>query len=434
MDARAKNKAGKWITILLITMLLTPVLVFGQNSWPSLTVGDQGRLKFNASAQIWARYTELNPGSTIQGEARDYATDVSIRRFRVSLSGYVTDRWFVKFQLGTNNLNYLSNNSDLRILDLEASYRFAKAFELGGGKNGYVGLSRYAAPANAGALGFDLAFFAMPTVGITDDILRKYSIYAKGEIGPVAYRAVVAKPLAVQSAPSLSEQATFQDLYTKEQYSAYIAYQFFDHESQKSAYRAATYHGKKKIMNIGAGFMYQPDALAGLKGTDTISYDMKHYALDFFMELPLTTSGSRAITLYAGYFDYNYGKDYLRLVGVNNPADGVENGGFNGAGNKFPATGTGQILYSEAGYLTDFRFAPKLPTVQPFASLQYANYDALDEHMIVYDYGINLLFNGHKSKLSIGVQNRPIYEQNPNERVEVCNRMNMWVMQYQIKF
>ncbi|MCV9386873.1 hypothetical protein [Reichenbachiella ulvae] len=434
MKTLAKINKGRLLTILIMALcLFAPTLIFGQPTIAPLKVGQQGQLKFGASAQMWARYTELNPGSTIQGEAMDHVSDVSIRRFRAYVCGQVTERWYVKFQLGANNLNYLNNNSTLKILDLEASYRFADAFELGGGKNAYVGLSRYAAPASSSALGFDLAFFAMPTVGITDDILRKFSVYAKGEIGPIAYRAVVARPMAVQNAPALGEQASFQDNFPSPQYSGYVSYQFFDRESQTSAFRVATYHGAKKLMSIGGGFMYQEDALAGLENLDTVSYNMKHFALDFFLDMPLNASNTRSVTAYAGYFNYDYGKDYIRLVGVNNTANGVAGGTYNKAGNKFPAIGTGEIFYGQAGYRMAFANHSQIPALQAFAAIQYAEYDGLDEQMIVYDYGINLLFNGHKSKLTFGIQNRPIYEQKANEKIEICDRMNMYVIQYQIK-
>ena len=66
--------------------------------------------------------------------------------------------------------------------------------------------------------------------------------------------------------------------------SSYVKYQFFEHESNKSAYQIGTYMQSKKVFNIGAGFQYQEKAMsdndAQLQGTNF--YDMKHFAVDSF--------------------------------------------------------------------------------------------------------------------------------------------------------
>ncbi|UXP32269.1 hypothetical protein N6H18_18175 [Reichenbachiella agarivorans] len=439
MKTPSKSMIKRLITVLLSVLFTATcpfsLMTFAQSDskLPVLKLGNQSQLKFSASAQFWLRATELNPGTTIQGEAQDYVSDVSIRRLRLAISGNVTGRWYVKFQLGANNLNYINNNSTLKILDLETSYRFADAFELGGGKNGYVGLSRYAAPATCTGLSLDYPTFIMPTVNISDDLLRKFSLYAKGYLGQFAYRAVVARPMVV-SQTELSEQTNFYSNFPQLQYSAYLSYQFFERESQKSAYQVATYLGSKKVMNLNAGFLYQSDALSGLGALqDTVSYDMLLLAMDFFLDISLDAHNYRSITAYLGYFDYDFGQDYIRHYGTNNPANGVTQGSLSGAGNSFPTTGTGQILYAQFGYKTHISHNEKIPALQPFFSAQYARYDALSDPMIMCDYGINILLNGQNSKLTLGVQNRPIYSNQNNDYSQVTDRMNMWVFQYQIK-
>ncbi|SHK11382.1 hypothetical protein SAMN04488028_10335 [Reichenbachiella agariperforans] len=433
------KKFSRLLVYVLNIVLLTMTYGWATMSYaqpvtpPQLKLGNQSQLKLSASAQLWLRTTELNPGTTIQGETKDYVSDVSIRRFRMILSGSITDRWYVKFQLGTNNLNYINNNSTLKILDIETSYRFADVFEIGGGKNAYVGLSRYAAPATSSALSYDCPLFTMPTVGISDDLLRKFSLYAKGNIGHFAYRAVVARPLAVYQ-NTLSEEANFYSNFPDLQYSAYLSYEFMDRESQTSAFKAGTYHGSKKIINLSVGFLYQEDALAGLDTQmDTISYDMLLLAADFFMDLPLNNENSRSVTVYLGYFDYDFGKDYIRLSGANNPSNGVRNGSYAGAGNSFPTTGTGQVAYLQLGYRTRISPNEKLPYLQPYASIQVADYDGLNDQMIMYDYGLNFLFDGHRSKLTLAIQNRPIYSNQTRDYSQVTERMDMWILQYQFK-
>ena len=72
---------------------------------------DQTRfLKFGASVQIWARYTEMNPGSKLSegGLVQDEATDVSIRRFRVSLEAQLSERIMLPLSLSPPRRHALS--------------------------------------------------------------------------------------------------------------------------------------------------------------------------------------------------------------------------------------------------------------------------------------------------------------------------------------
>ena len=66
----------------------------------------------------------------------------------------------------------------------------------------------------------------------------------------------------------------------------------------------------KKVFHIGAGFQYQEKAMsdgdAAVSGTDF--YNMSHWAVDSFLNLPL--SNKDAITAYLGYYNYGFGKDY----------------------------------------------------------------------------------------------------------------------------
>lgn len=418
------------VLLTLIYCLLLPLNDLNAQSQSDPTTQSK-KIKLFVSTQMWLRHTDLNPGSTIQGSPKKQVTEVSVRRFRAGLAGYIVKNVFVKFQLGINNLNYLSSSSEIRILDLEAFYTFSKYLTIGGGKTGYIGLSRYASPASAAALGFDLPFFAMTTVGLTNDILRRPSVAAKGDIGKLHYRGVVARPQKVTTAYTLSTDASFQQTYQEPQYSMYFKYQFFDKEKSTSAFMPGSYYGTKKILNLGAGFQYQKNALHGLNDTDTLAYDMVHFAVDLFLDIPLNTKNTRSLTSYSGYFNYDFGKNYIRKVGVNNAADGIIDGTYNGTGNSFPASGTGQIYYTQVGLrqITN----NKGHAIVPFASVQVGNFDKLNDLMIMYDFGLSYLFDGHKNKFTFGIQSRPIFDTNIEDYILAVDRKNMYVLQYQIK-
>ena len=389
------------------------------------------KMSWQAVAQFWMRHTDLNPGSTIQGTHQSQTSDISVRRFRLRASTDVTDRWFVKFQFGINNLNYLNRRPQLKILDVEAFYQVSDWLYIGGGKTAYIGLSRYAAPATSSTMGFDIPIFNLPTINISDDQLRKMSLVAKGQFNQLDYRLVFSKPMIPVNTVPISEYAEFERRAPEWQQSAYLKYQFFEEESQKSAFTPATYFGKKKVLAIGAGFLHQNNVTWSKNAQgDTLRHKLLLLSADLFIELPLNAKNSKSLTFYTGYFNYDFGPNYIRNIGVNNAADGVSSGSFNGRGNSLPAIGTGTIWYSQFAVRLKFH---NEKAIQPYFAIQDAHYDRLDQPMILLDYGVNFLLDGHNSKLTLAMQSRPIYNHDPEQNLKVSERNLMAVIQYQVK-
>ncbi|WP_020528420.1 porin [Flexithrix dorotheae] len=396
-------------------------------------------LKFSASGQVWLRTTQNNPGSMVFGEPQDITTDFSIRRYRLGVSGKITDKIYFFTSLGKNNINYLSQTGiSADVLDILGEYEFNKAFAIGAGKVSWTGFSRYSAPSTSKVLGVDVPLFAMATINQTDDLLRKLSIYTKGQVGKFDYRLIASKPFAAQSKsgydPTIKENiATFSDLAPRIQTSGYFKWHFWDIESNQSPYMSFTEHGKKKLLILGAGFEFQPKALWHLNAGDTVLNMLKLFAIDLFMETPVNKSGDDAITIYAGLFHFDFGPNYIRNIGANNPANGVDptKASFNGAGNAFPMIGTGNIFHGQLGYLIPNRLLwEKGPTFQPYFTVQLADYQRLNDPLAVYDMGINMLLYGHLAKVTFGYQNRPIFS---NNDIQVIDRKSMYVLQIQIR-
>lgn len=391
------------------------------------------RFKLSMSAQIWLRHTDLNPGSQIDGMIENSITDLSIRRFRMAFQGNLTDRLFAKAQIGLNNLNFATSNSQLKLLDLLAVYKLSDQLHIGGGKNGYTGPSRYASVASSSMLGVDIPIFALSTINITDDLLRKLSVFAKGNIGKLGYRIVLAKPDRPHLQFTLSESTKFANGDPSLQYSGYFKYQFFEKESMTSAYMPGTYHGTKKVVNIGFGFLRQDRATWNMIDSDTSYFRMNQWAIDLFADLPLNKRNSQSFTFYAAHYYTDFGPNYIRMIGTNSSGIQTNNSTINGAGNKYPAIGTGAVYYLQLGYRVAFTSKlESLGAIQPYFNMQYANYDALHEPMQLFESGVNLLFNRHQSKLTFGYQNRPIYSR--TEVIKVVDRKSMYVIQYQFKF
>ncbi len=66
---------------------------------------------------------------------------------------------------------------------------------------------------------------------------------------------------------------------------------------------------------------------------------------------------------------------------------------LNGSGNGYPSFGTGNLLYGQVGYKFKNELIGKT-TLMPYASLQYAHYDRLQDNMAFWDTGVNWLLKG----------------------------------------
>lgn len=408
---------------LIVIVLLSSIFVIGQEKEKF-----KPTINWNVTAQIWMRHSELNEGSLVNNEAASSYFDVSLRRLRIPVTSQLTPKLFFYSILGGNNYNFKSKNFPITVLDLYVEYAFNKSFEVGVGKSGWQGLSRLNLSSTKTPMGFDTPLFSLTTVGKTDDIGRVLGFWVKGQTGKIDYRLSFGMPIAVTQIPT--GNVDFANNRPRVKTSSYVKYQFFENESNKSAYSTGTYLQTKKVFNIGAGFQYQEKAMSDgdalLAGTNL--YDMKHWAVDSFLNLPLNNDG--AITAYLGYYDYNYGKDYIRNIGANNPTNGGGSS-FNGAGVSFPMIGTGTTWFTQLGYAFKKAEMFNCPMIiQPNIAVQSSNWDALNDQMTVYNFTVNFLMNGnHGRKISLGYQHRPVFDAATIKQKEY---KGMFVVQYQI--
>jgi len=287
----------------------------------------------------------------------------------------------------------------------------------------------------------DVPVFAQSTVDQTDEFARKLSLYARGQLGQFDYRVVVSDPFPVTSSgtptnPTPGPSAAFAQIGHHKQYQGFFMYNFFDRETHTTPYMTGTYLGKKKVFNVEAGFITQRNATwtSDDGGVTTNYHNMNLWSVALYYDAPLNVEKGTALSAYAGYFDYDYGTNYLRYNGIMNPANGITNGPAPGSqGNAFPMFGTGTVIYTQVGYLLRKDILGSLGTLMPYASVISANYDALADQMNVYNVGINWLIKGHTSKLSLDYQNRPVYEVRGTELVRGTAKGQV-VLQYQIAF
>ncbi|QQY83540.1 porin [Tamlana sp. s12] len=419
---------------LLLLLLVLPLFSFGQDTIirPN-EVKKEASFKpsfnWNLRAQIWLRYSDLNNGSLINNEPTSSFTDVSIRRIRIPISAQITPRVYAVAMFGDNNYNLRHNTAGIRILDFYVEYSFSKYLEVGMGKSGWQGLSRWNIRSSNSLMGLDSPLFPLNTVEKNDDLGRQFGVWFKGQAGHFDYRFSLNQPKEITTTPN--GKVDFANNKPRWKTSSYVKYQFFENESNKSAYHAGTYLANKKVFNVGAGFQYQEKAFSDGDTQDPLTtfYDMKHWAIDSFINLPL--EHEQAITAYLGYYDFDYGKDYVRNLGADNITSDVENGDFNGPGIAFPMMGTGSTWYMQFGYAFKAKNVFHSPVIiQPNVAIQHANWDALADPMTVYDFTVNFLINGsHSNKISLGYQSRPIFDVVSLTNID---HKGMAVLQYQI--
>lgn len=396
--------------------------------------------KFTLVSQVWLRNTDLNPGSTINGYEKNNFTDIGIRRARFQAFGQIADRVFIYSQIGMNNFNYSSDRkAGFFIHDIMGEYEIVrKHLSMGAGLTAWNGLSRFSAPSVGSIMGLDAPLFEQSTNDVTDQFLRKLSIYAKGKLGKLDYRVAMSSPMSPLKAAGYSSAvgqfATFSAKPAKMQVHGYFQWQFLDQEANTTAYTTGTYLGTKRVFNIGAGFQYQPDAMwrAG-NNNDTIESNLQHFAVDAYYDAPINATTGTAISAYASYINFNWGKGYIRNQSTMNPATGNNKPEIlNGSGNGYPSFGTGNLLYGQVGYKFKNNLIGKT-TLMPYVSLQYAHYDRLRDNMAYWDGGVNWLLKGHTSKLTLAYQSRPVYQSDAvAPDAFKIDRKGSFVLQYQV--
>ena len=389
---------------------------------------------FAVAGQAWMRYNENNPGTLSGDQVDDASFDVSIRRVRIATYAKLNAKTFLFVCLGRNDFNQSSDKGGIDLLDFHIDYQLTPWFAIGGGKSGWRGLSRYSAPSPTKMLGADVLLAPLTTVNIGDQLTRSLGFYGKGSFNKFDYRLSVASPYKPANVPLL-EDSNFDPKSNHLRTSGYMRYQFFEKESMALPYALGTYYGAKRVFNIGVGFEYQPDAMCRQNlSMDTIFHDISHYAVDMFYESELPGTRGLVATLYAAYFNYNFGRNYVRNIGVNNiSSNGNNDVAFNGVGNSYPTIGTGDSYYMQSALFFPLTKDKKPVGIQPYFGIQLSDFDKLNENMIWTDYGINFLLNGHNSKFALAMQRRPIYRQ-VNDQFVVDEFKNMFILQYQFRF
>lgn len=410
------------LSFLFSTIVIIGVKAQGYSEYESglkVNINESGSRYFRLLTwhQIWLKYNENNTGSTLAGKPESTALDLSIRSSRVMMYAQLSDRFLVLTHFGMNNQSTYSGGApgmggkkpQLFMHDAYAEYKIWKNYlAIGAGLHFWNGISRLSNSSTVNFLAIDPPILNWPNVDANDQFARYIGIYAKGKINRFDYRFSVNDAFQANAAQAIYTDVAEYSPYAKWNTAGYIFYQFFDEESNFLPFMTGTYLGSKKILNVGAGFQHQKNAMwsRNIVG-DTVFHQQLLLGFDVALDMPLSSKYKDALTFYGVYYNYDMGKNYVRNLGILNPSDG--GGGLRG--NAVPLIGTGSIFYGQLGYLVP-EFSSKV-RVQPYMAYSHARFKGVRDAgnnivpVNILDAGMNIYVAGHHAKWTVNYRLRP---------------------------
>lgn len=413
-----------WILSLLI---LAPIKgnaqgsdVYGKGIRVNLDESGEKHFRIISWHQMWLRHNENNSGSMRLGNERSNTTDFGIRRSRMLFITQLNPRFLILTHFGINNQNaisggYLGNDGkrpQLYVHDAWTEYKVYKNYlDVGMGLHYWNGISRMTNASTLNFMALDAPIFNWATIEATDQFARMIGLYAKGKIGKLDYRVAVNDPFLTNTAGVIdSGRAHYSPRNDRAVFQGYFNWQFLDQESNYLPFAVGTYLGTKKVFNLGMGFLQNSEAMWYKNALgDTVYHQMLLLSVDAFLDLPLNKSKGTALTAYAVYYNYDFGPNQVRNIGILNPASG----GGALRGNAFPLLGTGDIFYAQAGYLLPKDLLKGHGKIQPYVAYSTAIFEGVKDAagakvpVNVIDLGANWYIEGHHAKITLNYRHRP---------------------------
>jgi len=425
----------------------TPALAQNSEQYGSglkLNLNTEGSkyVRFILWNQIWARYTQTNPGTMVNGTPETSTMDVGIRRARLLAYAQISPRYMIVTHFGINNQTFTNGGgsgttgtgaygqgkkpqlffhdiyNEYAIVPAKNASGVANKFTLsaGAGLHYFNGISRQSSASTLNFLMLDAPITNWPLIEMSDQFARQIGLFVKGTAGRLHYQFAINKPFATNTEPRDSANIAVDNSGdSKAAFAGYVDYQLLDQESNVLPYRVGTYLGTKSVFNIGAGFHHQGNATRSSNADGVIEkHPITIFGVDAFLDMPVgNKSKGMAVTAYGVFYNYDFGPNYLRTTGIMNtgttdPAVAAADKVLEGPGNARVLVGTGNMFYAEAGFLLP-KFSSKI-RLQPIASFSHKNFEALKAAGNFYDVGCNLLLDAHNAKITAQYSSRPLYD------------------------
>jgi hypothetical protein len=416
----------------------------------TLKLSDDGSkyIRFLIWNQIWVKAHENNPGTLgVDGLPSNSSASIGIRRARLLAYAQVSPRFLILSHWGINNQTFTNggvpgggmtgNPGNIPVIidpetgsgsangqsakkpqlffhDIWTEFKILDELYLGTGLHYWNGISRMSSHSTLNFMAIDAPIFNWPLIELTDQFARQFGIYAKGQVKKIDYRVALNKPFSVGSGGSFNENRqrpqAFNVVNDNWATQGYIAYQFLEEENNKLPFFVGSYLGSKKVFNIGGGWHFHPEATSSKNANGTVNFhNIALFGVDVFLDIPLNPTQGTALTSYSVFYNYDFGPNYIRNIGIMNVGFGPGSS-QNGPGNAQPTIGSGKIFYSQTGYLLPQRILGTNGRLQPFGAVTHKNFEFFDDSSWQYDLGMNYYINGHQAKITLQYGNRPIFD------------------------
>jgi hypothetical protein len=389
--------------------------------------------------QFWVTARQNNPGTRdvnnqlIDGTngTNPWSTDIALRRSRFLAYAQVSPRVMILTHWGINNQSFINGATVLNgpsptstasnqgkkpqlfLHDAWTEFRVVpQKLYVGVGLHYWNGVSRLGSHSTLNFMTLDAPIFNWHNIEATDQFARQFGIYAKGQLGKLDYRIALNKPFVNGTAPALVQKNGVAVNSFTEKYATtgYLNWMFWDKEFNVLPFYVGSYLGAKKALNIGAGWYHQNGGSLYKTATDSTSQTHTAIGADIFLDLPINKEKGTAVSVLATLYYLDYGKNYLRNIGILNehttpPPTATS---FAGGGNAQPTIGTGTIGYIQAGYAL-----PKLKngtSFMPYATATYKDFERLRDPSFQWGLGMNYFVTGHNAKITPEYQTRPVYK------------------------
>ena len=363
-------------------------------------------VRFLTWHQMWA---------TFSGDQVDFR----LRRSRFLAFAKINSRFLIVTHFGVNNLSpgqmgtagpvpSGSGNGRFFMHDAWADVSVIKGIlNVGGGLHYWNGISRLNNQSTINFLTLDAPGHNWANLGTSDQFARHLGFFAKGKLGKLDYRfalnEAIANPLLggnlsdiqIGTGDTTDNFVANKAVYRNEAnpgggkiVSGYVKYDFFDKEGNTLPFFVGTYMGKKKILNVGAGFFHHLDGATYYKSTDTGTsptlVSPTSFAVDVFADLPLANK-TMGFTGYASFTNHNWGPNLT--------------GGIDGVG-------TGNIAYVQAGLA--LKEIKNVGQIQPYVHFTHRDLEAHEgfakSNSTRLGIGANWFIEGHNLKLTAEFQ------------------------------
>jgi hypothetical protein len=372
----------------------------------NLTEDGKNFVTFGFQTQIFVRYNELNDGiKDAKGTAMNSDFDIALNRNYFPIYADIENFNFFSMFCMTGQPVSSSvgpaapSKPTFYFYDVWGSYKvIPKAFNLGMGLNMYSGGSRYYSCYSSQTLGADVPNITAPMTISNDNAARHLSIFANGQIGMFDYRIAYIKPFLADGRPYEIVPGVAYDIPTYDMaYSGRFELQFWDKEVPEVCFKTHSWLGAKKVLNFGVGGNYYPQSTVSYTCNNHSYYhDKLHLAADVYFDMPLANES--ALMCYAGYLYSKFGPNYMQSFGTMD---------IWGSGIKEPQYGTGDAVLFQIGYVIPKTIINVESKIQPFYTMTYKNFEALNDKIFVHSAGINWYWFGQKVKFTVEYIRRP---------------------------